>query len=167
MSRLARAVLAAVVVLVLGAAIVGIGMGDAPATRERAPSAARVAAAERRIAAGAASVRAGRRAFEDEGCDRCHSIAAIGAGDKLGPRLDKLDDDLDDIAESIGEPRDDIVDGYAEELMPTDYERRLGAAKVRALAAFIATAAGTEEDEGRDDDRRGRGGRGRSRGHGG
>jgi mono/diheme cytochrome c family protein len=56
-------------------------------------------------------VRRGRELFADQGCDRCHSIAAIGAGGKLGPRLDTLDADLDDNLESIAEPRHDIADG--------------------------------------------------------
>ena len=67
--------LAAVVVVAMGAAIVDIGMGEAPAADEPAPSAAELAAARQRIAAGGATVRAGRATFEDEGCDRCHSIA--------------------------------------------------------------------------------------------
>jgi mono/diheme cytochrome c family protein len=61
--------------------------------------------------AGAGSVRRGRELFAHQGCDRCHSIAAIGAGGKLGPRLDTLDADLDDNLESIAEPRHDIADG--------------------------------------------------------
>ena len=93
-------------------------MGEAPAEREPAPSAAQVAAARERIAAGGAEVRRGRALFADEGCDRCHSIAAIGAEGKLGPRLDTLDEDLDDNLESIAEPREDIADGYPEKLMP-------------------------------------------------
>jgi len=34
----------------------------------------------------------GRALFEDEGCDRCHAIAATGAEGMLGPRLDVIDD---------------------------------------------------------------------------
>ena len=67
----------------------------------------------------------GRALFEDEGCDRCHSIAATGADGKLGPRLDAIDDDADDIAEAIVEPREDIVDGFPEQLMPDDFGERL------------------------------------------
>jgi cytochrome c peroxidase len=71
----------------MGCALAGIGMGDATAEGEPPPSAAQVAATQR-IAAGAAAVHRGQALFADQGCDRCHSIAAIGANGKLGPRLD-------------------------------------------------------------------------------
>ncbi len=155
-----RAALAALVVLVMGAAIVGIGMGDAPADKQPAPTAAQVAAAKQRIAA----TPEGLELFADEGCDRCHSIAAVGADGKLGPRLDMVDDDAEDIAESITDPRDDIVDGFSEKLMPTDYGEELSPNEIAALAAFLAAASGGEDD-GEDNSGRGRGRR-RS-GHGG
>jgi hypothetical protein len=71
----------------MGCALAGIGMGDATAEGEPPPSAAQVAATQR-IAAGAAAVHRGQALFADQGCDRCHSIAAIGANGKVGPRLD-------------------------------------------------------------------------------
>jgi len=154
-----RLVLAALVVLVMGAAIAGAGMGEAPAEREAAPTQAAVQAAKQRIAAGGAVMARGRQLFADEGCDRCHAIAAVGAGGRLGPRLDRLDDDAEDIAESIADPRDDTVDGYPEKLMPTDYGRRMDDEEIQALAAFVAAVSGGEAS----DDRRGRG---RGRGHG-
>ena len=118
-----RLVLAALVVVVMAFAITGIGMGEAPAERQAAPSADAVAAAKQRIAAGGAAAARGRALFEDEGCDRCHAIAATGADGQLGPRLDAIDDDADDVAEAIVEPREDIVDGFPERLMPDDYGR--------------------------------------------
>ena len=163
-----RIALAVVVVVVMGCAILGIGMGSAPAERERTPTAAAVAAARERIAAGGASVRRGRELFADEGCDRCHSIAATGAEGKLGPRLDTLDEDLEDNLESIADPRDDIADGYPEKLMP-DFGDILDDPAIRALASFVTAASGGE-DEG-EDERGGSGddssGRGRGRGRGG
>lgn len=80
----------------MGCAIAGVGISQAPAEREPAPTAAQVSAAKQRIA-GATAAR-GRRLFTDEGCDRCHSIAAIEADGTLGPRLDTLDEDAGDIA---------------------------------------------------------------------
>ena len=156
-----RAAIAALVVIVMGCAIAGVGIGESAAERQAAPPPREVAAARQRIAAGGASVARGRKIFGDEGCERCHSIAAIGADGKLGPRLDAIDEDIDDIVESIVDPRADTVDGYPEKLMPTDYGRRMSDAEVDALAAFIAAAAGTEEeDEGGNSGRgRGRGGR--------
>jgi mono/diheme cytochrome c family protein len=158
-----RAPLALIVVAVLGCAIVGIGMGSATAEQAPAPSSAAVAAARERVAAGGAAVGRGRELFADEGCDRCHSIQAIGANGKLGPRLDTVDDDLDDNVESIAQPREDVDDGYPQRLMPADFDERLDDADLRALAAFVTAASGGEDDGGEDDRDGGRGrGRGRS-----
>jgi mono/diheme cytochrome c family protein len=155
-----RLVLAALVVLVMGCAVAGIGTGTSRAEREPAPSQAAVRAAAQRIAGGGATVARGRRLFADQGCDRCHAIAAVGAGGMLGPRLDTLDEDADDIAESIVQPRDETVDGYPEKLMPTDFAARMSDDDIAALAAFVAAASGGEA-EGGGDNGRGRG-RGRS-----
>ncbi|MEY2443168.1 MAG: Cytochrome c [bacterium] len=174
MSVVWRAALAVVVVAVVGCAILGIGMGEAPAQRERAPSAAQVAAARQRIATAGAEVRRGRALFTQEGCDRCHSIASIGAGGKLGPRLDTLDEDLEHNLESIAEPRKEITEGYPEQLMP-DFGGRLDARELHALAAFVTTAAGGKREGGGGEGGHGKGGedggsgkgRGRNRGRGG
>jgi mono/diheme cytochrome c family protein len=149
-----RAALAGVVVVGMGCAIAGIGMGAAPAERAAAPARAEIVAATKRIASGAAPVRRGRVLFADEGCDRCHSIAAIGAGGKLGPRLDTCDEHFEDNLESIVDPRHDIVEGYPSGLMPADFGDRLTDAELQALAAFVTAASG------------GHGGRGRGRGRG-
>ena len=166
-----RLALAALTVLVMGLAISGIGMGESPAERQAAPAAGAVAAAKQRITGGGPAAARGRALFAEEGCDACHAIAATGAGGKLGPRLDAIDDDADDIAEAIVEPREDIVDGFPEKLMPDDYGRRLSSRELADLAAFVAAAAGSEEAEG--DETAGEagedsgGGRGRGRGRGG
>jgi mono/diheme cytochrome c family protein len=159
-----RAGLAILVVVVMGCAIAGVGMGESPAERERPPSAAQAAAAKQRIARGDAGVRRGKALFIEEGCDRCHALAAIGASGALGPRLDMLDEDLDDNLQSIAEPREDTADGYPEKLMP-DFGKLLDDADIQALAAFVTTAS-RGEDEG-DDDEGGNRGRGRNRGRGG
>jgi mono/diheme cytochrome c family protein len=153
-----RALLAVAVVVAIGGAVLGIGIGEAPAERVPAPSNADVAASAQRIAAGGAAVQRGRELFADEGCDRCHAIAATGAGGALGPRLDTLDKDFDDNLESITEPRAHIADGFPAKLMPTDYAELLGDADVRALAAFVTAAGG-----GKGADHRGGEGRGRGR----
>jgi uncharacterized membrane protein YgcG len=167
---LARAPLAALVVVAMGCAIVGIGTGSAPAADEPAPADAAVAASRERIAAAGAGARRGRELFADQGCDRCHAIAAIGAGGMLGPRLDSLDEDLDDNLQSIERPREDIADGYPEKLMPTDFGDRLGKADLGALATFVTAASGGARANGEEDGGgrgRGRGGSGDGRGRGG
>lgn len=161
-----RILLAALTVIVMGCAVAGVGMGQSTAEGQPAPGPAAVAAAEQRIAAAGAPAARGRELFADEGCAACHSIAAVGAEGKLGPRLDTLGDDADDIVEGIVEPREETADGFPDNLMPTDYAERMDDADVRALAAFVAAASGTgesgEEARERDEDS----GRGRS-GHSG
>lgn len=71
-------------------------------------------------------------------------MLATGADGKLGPRLDSIEDDADDVAEAIVEPRDDIVEGLPEKLMPGDYAQRLSDRQVADIAAFVAAGAGTE-----------------------
>ncbi|MEA2274345.1 MAG: Cytochrome c [Solirubrobacteraceae bacterium] len=159
-----RLALAAIVVLVMGCAVAGIGIGRSQAEREPAPSQAAVRAAKQRIAGGGATVARGRKLFADEGCDRCHAIAAVAADGALGPRLDTLDEDPGDIAESIVQPRKEIVDGYPGKLMPTDFAARMSDDDIAALAAFVAAASGGEAAGGGDDGRGRRRGRGRGRG---
>ena len=74
-----RLVPALLVVVVRAAAITGGGMGEAPAERQAAPAPDAVAAAKQRIEAGGAAGARGRAHFEDEGCNRCHAIAATDA----------------------------------------------------------------------------------------
>jgi mono/diheme cytochrome c family protein len=150
-----RLLLAVLTVLVMGCALTGVGMGRSAAERTPAPEGGVVQAARARIAGGGAALAAGRATFEDQGCDRCHAIAAIGAGGRLGPRLDAIDDDADDVVESIVDPRDHVAEGFPEKLMPTDYGRRIADPEIRRLAAFVVAASGAEGGE-QDDGRRGR-----------
>ena len=79
-----------------------------------------------------------------------------------------LVEDADDIAEAIVEPREDIVDGFPEKLMPDDYGQRRSRAEVSDLAAFVAAASGGEAEDGEREEAEGSGrdssGRGRGRG---
>jgi Cytochrome c len=160
---IARVPLVVLVVVAMGGAIVGIGMGSSVAQGEPGPSTAAVTAARQRIAAAGASVRHGRELFADQGCDRCHSIAAIDAQGKLGPRLDMLDEDLAHNLESIAEPREETADGYPEKLMPADFARRMDRSQLRELAAFVTAASGGRREDG-ERSGRGRGGGGNGRG---
>ncbi|MGI8660974.1 MAG: c-type cytochrome [Thermoleophilaceae bacterium] len=136
-----RLVLAAVVVVVMGLAIAGVGMGDPPG-KETAPIGRALAASKMRIAQGGRKVRRGRKAFEAEGCDACHSVAAIGAGGRLGPRMDRQTDPAANIVENIEHPRVDIRPGFPAKLMPTDFVQRMGKKEIRRVAAFVKAASG-------------------------
>ena len=135
-----RALLAVVVVVVLGAAIAGIGTGHAP-KGDPAPTGSALAASKHAIATGDAQVQEGRHEFADEHCATCHAIAATGADGKLGPRMDTQDDPAKVIVGNIVHPRSDIAEGYEAHLMPTDYAKRMTPAQIRAVAAFVKAAS--------------------------
>lgn len=140
--------LAALVVVVLGLAVAGVGMGDAP-KNDPEPTGAALTASRAAIAKGGEQVREGMQEFESEHCDSCHAIAATGAKGQLGPRMDAQGDEkLADIEENITEPRKDVKDGYEANLMPTDYAKRMTPEEIEAVARFIKAASSTGEGEG-------------------
>ncbi len=162
-----RLVIAAAVVVVMGAAVLGVGMGDSPLgarpaeRRELPPD--QLAASRERIAGGDAEVRKGRAAFLAEGCGNCHTVGALdGADGELGPRLDRLDDGPEELADDITMPARGGPPGFPLGLMPRDYAQRMDADEIRAIARFLQIASGGGEaapggagDEGRsppDDD---------------
>lgn len=140
--RPVRLGLAAVVVAVMGIAILGIGMGDAPKAEDAAPTGAALTASKARIAHGGAQVQEGRKEFESEGCASCHAIAADGKKGVLGPRLDTDHDPADEILGSITMPRKDIVEGYEANLMPTNYAKKMSKGELDAVVAYIQAASG-------------------------
>ncbi len=141
-----RLILAAAVVLVMGAAILGIGQGESPLAaappRGRTLSPQEVRASRQRVVAGGEQVRHGRHEFAEQGCGACHTLAAIGADGELGPRLDRRREPVQAIAGSIAEPEAQGQPGYDRELMPRHYEQELGKEGVAAVAAFIKAASG-------------------------
>ena len=137
-----RALLAVVVVVVIGAAIIGIGTGG-PVKGDAAPMGKALVASKQRIATGGAMVKDGAKEFASEGCDDCHAIAATGAKGNIGPRLDTDTDPVHETVENILEPRKDIAKGYPAKLMPTDYAKRMPRADIQAIAAFIHAASGS------------------------
>jgi mono/diheme cytochrome c family protein len=96
---------------------------------------------------GGAASAAGKKAFTDNGCSSCHTLAAAGATGKIGPDLDKLktyaadaDKPLDDfIHESIVAPNDYVEKGYPKGVMPSFAS--LPQETLDALVAFLAASA--------------------------
>ena len=140
-----RVALAALVVVVMGIAVAGFGMGDAPKPEDPAPTGAELVASKSRLAQGGKEVEEGRTEFKSEGCASCHAIAADEIETVLGPRLDTDKDPADEIRTSITRPRADIVKGYQANLMPTDYAKKMTPAKLDAVVAYIKAAAGEEK----------------------
>lgn len=137
-----RGVLAIVVIVILGAGILGIGAGEAEYASDP-PSASAVAAAEQRVASGGEAVQAGKELFSSEGCDRCHAIAAIGAKGELGPRLDDQPREAEPLVAFVRDPGEDNV-------MPKDYGERMSDPELRALGAFVAAATTVQGGGGND-----------------
>ena len=96
---------------------------------------------------GGAATAAGKKAFTDNGCSSCHTLAAAGATGKVGPDLDKLktyaadaDKPLDDfIHESIVAPNDYVQKGYPKGVMPSFAS--LPEKTLNALVVFLAASA--------------------------
>ena len=96
---------------------------------------------------GGAASAAGKKAFTDNGCSSCHTLAAAGATGKIGPDLDKLktyaadaDKPLEDfIHESIVAPNDYVEKGYPKGVMPSFAS--LPEKSLDALVAYLAASA--------------------------
>lgn len=149
MSAPVRFVLGAVVVVFMGVGIIGIGMGDAPSAKDDpAPTSAALQASKAAVARGGEAVRQGEEEFAQEGCGRCHAIAATGAKGALGPRLDTQAGPVGEIAGNIIAPRKDIRPGYEDELMPTDYGEEMTPEQVQDVAKFLSAASAGSKDSG-------------------
>ena len=90
----------------------------------------------------AALARRGEQLFDEHGCGDCHTMAAGGYGGRLGPRLDAIlqGTGVSQIQADIIHPPPDIP-GFEAGLMPQNFGSRLPRGDIRALAAFIRTAA--------------------------
>jgi cytochrome c2 len=97
---------------------------------------------------GGAATAAGKKAFTDNGCNSCHTLAAAGATGTIGPDLDKLKTfaadanvPLEDfVRESIVHPNDYIEKGYPKGVMPESFGS-LPKPTLDALVAFLAASA--------------------------
>jgi cytochrome c2 len=97
---------------------------------------------------GGGNLAAGKKAFIDNGCNACHTLAAASATGKIGPDLDKLKTyaaaahiPLDQfIHESIVKPNAYIEKGYPKGVMPESFAS-LPKSTLDALVAFLAASA--------------------------
>jgi mono/diheme cytochrome c family protein len=97
---------------------------------------------------GGADLAAGKKAFDDNGCNACHKLAAAGSSGTVGPDLDKTKSyataanmPLEDfIRESIVKPDAYVEKGYAKGVMPPTFAS-LPKPTLDALVAFIAASA--------------------------
>jgi cytochrome c oxidase subunit 2 len=72
-------------------------------------------------------------------CGSCHTLGDAGTTGSAGPNLDEALPDVDvaAIRTAIADPGAEIVDGFSN-IMPGDYEAKLGADGVDALAEYLS-----------------------------
>lgn len=159
-----RAVLAVLVTVVLGGAIVGIGQGGdsggsegsgsgttaATGTVAGGASSGAEASGSGGQDAGASAVQAlgvlgerGRRVFDDEGCGGCHRLADAGSNGRIGPDLDAVLTGQDEarIRQSIVDPQAEATPGFDGAQMPDRYGDQLSAEDLDALVKYLAAGA--------------------------
>jgi cytochrome c oxidase subunit 2 len=91
---------------------------------------------------------AGKKAFSDNGCGACHTLAAAGTSGKIGPDLDKLKSyaaaahvPLEQfIRESIVKPNAYVEKGFPQGVMPQTFGS-LPKSTLDALVKFLAASA--------------------------
>lgn len=83
---------------------------------------------------------AGAQVFASAGCAGCHTFAAAGSDGTAGPDLDEAltaGTDPATIEEDIVDPNAEIVEGFAEGVMPTSFGETLDEEELADLVAFL------------------------------
>lgn len=120
------------------------GGGSASGTQDEDPEAGGGPGDDETVTEGGgatASVEEGSAVFADNGCGNCHTLAdqgdlALGA---IGPNLDAelVDEDAAYIETSIVDPSAEVVEGFGDNIMPSDYGEILAPADLEALVAYL------------------------------
>jgi mono/diheme cytochrome c family protein len=77
-------------------------------------------------------------------CSNCHTLAAAGATQTLGPNLDETLQGKDRafIRESILDPDAEVAQGFPDNLMPEDYGQKLSDQELDELVTFLVESTG-------------------------
>lgn len=121
------------------------GGGSASGTQEEDPEAGGAPGDDQQVVepggGSTASLQAGSAVFVDQGCGSCHTLAdqgdlALGA---IGPNLDAqlVDQDAAYIETAIVDPSADVVEGFGDNVMPSDYGELIEPADLEALVAYL------------------------------
>lgn len=116
------------------------GSGVTTGSDEQAPgSRDEVDEGDKNSATGAGDPTAGLAVFNDQGCAGCHSLQAADATGQIGPNLDVelVDKDETYIETSIVDPSDDVVEGFSDGIMPSDYGEVIPSDGLADLVAFL------------------------------
>lgn len=109
-----RGVLAVLVTVVLGAAILGVGLGEDEGGG--GTTATRGAGAGDAVRVLGATGERGREVFKSEGCSGCHTLSDAGSTGRIGPNLDDAiaHDDAEEIRRYVIDPGPGMPDRYGD-----------------------------------------------------
>lgn len=86
----------------------------------------------------------GAQLFTGVGCGGCHTLSAAGTTGTTGPNLTESlapDDNTQGIEEMIIHPDDEVVEGYAPNVMPQNYGETLSKPEVQELAEYLVASS--------------------------
>jgi cytochrome c oxidase subunit II len=94
-------------------------------------------------AAGAVAAE-GRQIFDDQGCSGCHTFAAAGATQTVGPDLDEVlpDRSPQEIEQSIVDPDAELSPGFNQGIMPDNFAEALSPDQLDTLVKYLSQNAG-------------------------
>ncbi len=130
-----------------------LGLGVLTLAAMAVPTAGSLAVAPDEAAAAltAEQVTKGRQLFTDNGCNACHTLADAGATGDVGPSLDELGANAPQrepgtevaayVEQSIVDPRAFVVEGFPDNVMPTDYGDQLSPEEIDALVQYLLGAS--------------------------
>jgi cytochrome c oxidase subunit 2 len=94
---------------------------------------------------GAGAVAAeGQQIFDEKGCSGCHTFAAAGATQTIGPDLDEVlpDRSPQEIEQSIVDPDAELSPGFNQGIMPDNFEDALSPDELDTLVRYLSQNAG-------------------------
>jgi cytochrome c oxidase subunit 2 len=105
--------------------------------------AAGAAAAGGGVGAGAVAAE-GQQIFDEQGCSGCHTFAAAGATQTIGPDLDEVlpDRSPQEIEQSIVDPDAELSPGFNQGIMPDNFEDALSPDELDTLVRYLSQNAG-------------------------
>ena len=88
----------------------------------------------------------GGQVYAANGCAACHTLAVAESTGQVGPDLDQYlpGQKPEQIHESIVDPSAEIVQGFQDGIMPTNYETQIAPPDLDKLVNFLATCAGED-----------------------
>jgi len=120
------------------------GGGSASGTQEEDPEGGGGPGDDETVTEGGgatASLEEGSAVFVDNACGNCHTLTdqgdlALGA---IGPNLDAelVNEDAAYIETSIVDPSAEVVEGFGDDIMPSDYGEIIAPADLEALVAYL------------------------------